>query len=150
MRAEITVEASVDRTSLSLSPLNLSSGAYEVVSLVSGGVSWRRVTVEGRYQPGRTLLSAQQSTVTDTLTVRVYGTSDTEVENRVLALRKAFSQVAYTLTTTIAGVTRTIVCEPADMSIAGDDTRQKTLTYHRMREVVLSIPREPALEDGAL
>lgn len=150
MRDEISVAGSVTRTSLGLGPLDLSDGAYEIVSLVTGGVQWRRAVAEGRYQPGRALLHAQQSTVTDVLTVRVYGTSGTQVENRVLALRRAFSQFAYTLTTVIDGVTRTVECEPADMSIAGDDTRQKTLTYHHMREVVLSIPRDPALEDGAL
>ena len=35
------------------------------------------------------------------------------------------------------------------MAIVGDDTRQKTLTYHLMREVSLSIPRDPQLMDGA-
>ena len=150
MRDQITVTGSVTRASLGLGPLDLSDGAYEIVSLTVGGVQWRRAVAEGRYQPGRALLHAQQSTVTDVLTVRVYGVSDAQVENRVLALRKAFSQFAYTLTTAIAGITRTVVCEPADMSIGGDDTRQKTLTYHRMREVVLSIPRDPELEDGAM
>ena len=130
--------------------LDLSTGGYNVVSLTSGGVTWRRTVVQGKYQRGRALVQAQQDTVTDVVVVRVSGTSQTQVENRVAVLRQAFSQFTYTLTTEIDGVARTIDCEPADMAIVGDDTRQKTLTYHLMREVSLSIPRDPQLMDGAL
>ena len=150
MRQSITVRAWVTRSSLGLPKLDLSTGGYDVVSLTSGGVTWRRTVVQGKYQRGRALVQAQQDTVTDVLVVRVSGTSQTQVENRVAVLRQAFSQFTYTLTTEIDGVVRTIDCEPADMAIVGDDTRQKTLTYHLMREVSLSIPRDPQLMDGAL
>ena len=150
MRQSITVRARVSRSSLGRPDLDLSTGGYDVVSLTSGGVTWRRTVVQGKYQRGRALVQAQQDTVTDVLVVRISGTSQTQVENRVAVLRQAFSQFTYTLTTEIDGVARTIDCEPADMAIVGDDTRQKTLTYHLMREVSLSIPRDPQLMDGAL
>ena len=150
MRQSIEVHAVVSRSSLGLAALDLSTGGYDIVSLTSGGVTWRRTVVQGKYQRGRALVQAQQDTVTDVVVVRVSGTSQTQVENRVAVLRQAFSQFTYTLTTEIDGVARTIDCEPADMAIVGDDTRQKTLTYHLMREVSLSIPRDPQLMDGAL
>ena len=150
MRQSITVRAWVSRSRLGLPDLDLSTGGHDVVSLTSGGVTWRRTVVQGKYQRGRALVQAQQDTVTDVLVVRVSGASGTQLENRCAVLRQAFSQFAYTLTTEIDGVARTIDCEPADMAIVGDDTRQKTLTYHLMREVSLSIPRDPQLMDGAL
>ena len=150
MRQSITVRAWVSRSSLGLPDLDLSTGGYDVVSLTSGGVTWRRTVVQGKYQRGRALVQAQQDTVTDTLVVRVSGTSGTQLENRCAVLRQAFSQFSYTVATNIDGVVRTIECEPADMAIVGDDTRQKTLTYHLMREVSLSIPRDPQLMDGAI
>ena len=150
MRQSIEVHAVVHRSSMGLPALDLTTGGYDVVSLTSGGVTWRRTVVQGKYQRGRALVQAQQDTVTDMLVVRVSGTSGTQLENRCAVLRQAFSQFAYTLTTEIDGVARTIDCEPADMAIVGDDTRQKTLTYHLMREVSLSIPRDPQLMDGAL
>ena len=150
MRQSIEVHAVVSRSSLGLAALDLSTGGYDIVSLTSGGVTWRRTVVQGKYQRGRALVQAQQDTVTDVVVVRVSGTSQTQVENRVAVLRQAFSQFTYTLTTEIDGVARTIDCEPADMAIVGDDTRQKTLAYHLMREVSLSIPRDPQLMDGAL
>ena len=149
MRQSITVRAWVSRSSLGLPDLDLSTGGYDVVSLTSGGVTWRRTVVQGKYQRGRALVQAQQDTVTDVLVVRVSGTSQTQVENRCAVLRAAFSQFVYMLATDIDGVIRAIECEPADMAIVGDDTRQKTLTYHLMREVSLSIPRDPQLMDGA-
>lgn len=150
MRQSITVQAWVSRSSLGLPALDLSTGGYDVVSLTSGGVTWRRTVVQGKYQRGRALVQAQQDTVTDVLVVRVSGTSQTQVENRISVLRAAFSQFVYMVTTDIDGVIRAIECEPADMAIVGDDTRQKTLTYHLMREVSLSIPRDPQLMDGAI
>lgn len=151
MRDSITVTAQVSRTLLGLSALNLSQAdAIEVVSLTVGDVTWRRTVSEGKYQRGRALLQAQQATVTDVLTLRVYGTSASQVESRTSAIRAAFSQFTYTLTTVIDGITRTVECEPADMTVLGDDTRQKTLTYHRMREIRLSIPRDPQLTEGSL
>ena len=150
MRQSIEVHAVVHRSSLGLPALDLATGGYDVVSLTTGGVTWRRTVVQGKYQRGRALVQAQQDTVTDVLVVRISGTSQTQVENRVAVLRQAFSQFTYTLTTEIDGVARTIDCEPADMAIVGDDTRQKTLTYHLMREVSLSIPRDPQLMDGAI
>ena len=149
MRQSITVRAWVTRSSLRLPALDLTTGGYDVVSLTSGGVTWRRTVVQGKHQRGRALVQAQQDTVTDVLVVRVSGTSGTQLENRCAVLRQAFSQFAYMVTTEIDGVVRTIDCEPADMAIVGDDTRQKTLTYHLMREVSLSIPRDPQLMDGA-
>lgn len=151
MRQSITVSGTITRDTLGLPTLALSvPGQREIVSLTSGGVTWRRTTAQGKYQRGRALLQAQQDTVTDVLVMRLYASSATALENDTTLLRRAFSQFTYTLTTVIDGVTRTVDCEPADMAIVGDDTRQKTLTYHVMRELAFSIPRDPKLMDGAI
>lgn len=150
MTNEISLSASVTR---STTPLNLSQdGVYEVVEYSSGGVSWRRTAVEGKYQRGRRLLDVQAATVTDSLVMRVYGTSWALVNNRLQTLIAAFSQLDYQLTITESGVDRTIACEPADMTDA-DTARRKALMFGHgglyMREVAFSIPRDPQLVNGA-
>lgn len=151
MSSEISLAASVSRPS---GDLNLSqANVYEVVEYASGGVLWRRTAVEGKYQRGRRLLNVQAATITDSLVVRVYGTSWAQVNNRVQTLLSAFSQLEYQLTIVEAGVERTIVCEPADMSDA-DTSRRKALmfgdTSRSMREISFSIPRDPQLVEGAM
>lgn len=147
----ISLEASVSKTG---APLNLSMpGVYEVVEYSSGGVTWRRTAVEGKYQRGRRLLNVQAATVTDNLVIRAYGTTWALVNNRVTALVSAFSQLEYELTIIESGVPRTVLCEPADMSDA-DTARRKALMFGQgglyMREVSFSIPRDPQLVAGAL
>lgn len=151
MTSEITLTASVTRSSgdLSLSQTN----AYEVVEYATGGIAWRRTAVEGKYQRGRRLLNVQAATVTDSLVMRVYGTTWAQVNNRVQTLLSAFSQLEYELTIVEAGVERTIVCEPADMTDA-DTSRRKALMFgdgvRLMREISFSIPRDPQLKEGAI
>ncbi len=149
--SEITLEASITR---STTPLNLSqSGVYEVVEYSSGGRTYRRTAVEGKYQRGRRLLNVQAATVTDSLIIRVYGTTWAQVNNRVQTLLNAFSQLEYELTIIEAGVTRTVLCEPADMTDT-DVTRRKALMFgdgqRLMREIQFSIPRDPQMVEGAL
>ena len=68
---------------------------------------------------------------------------------RTAELAEAMTRDQVTLPIQINGKRRGEITVPADMAIVGDDTRQKTLTYHLMREVSLSIPRDPQLMDGA-
>lgn len=146
----IDLTGTVARGSLGLAPLALDvAGVYRIVSFSEGGVSWRRTTVQGKYQRGRRLVQAQQDTVSDVLLVRAYGSSWTEVNNRVKTLRDAFSQFSYQLTVTIAGHARTSECEPADMDVVGEDSRRKGLMFEYMREVQFTIPRDPQLIAGA-
>lgn len=146
---ELALTGSVTRSAQGALSLDV-AGTYRIVSFAEGGVLWRRSTVQGKYQRGRRLVQAQQDTVTDVLLVRVYGSSWPEVNNRVKALRDAFSQFAYQLTVTINGVARTTACEPADMDVVGEDSRRKGLMFEHMREIQLSIPRDPHLVAGAI
>lgn len=146
MRSAITITGTISRSS---TPLNLSQdGVREVVSLTEGGVTWRRTTVSGKYQPGRALLQAVRDTATDVLVLRVYGTTGTQLANRVTEVVTAFAQFSYTVTLVIDGVTRIIDCEPADIQVVGDDTRRKGLRFALMRELQISIPRDPQLTQG--
>lgn len=151
MTSTLALTGSITRTELGLAPLSLDvDGTHSIISFSEGGVTWRRTTVAGKYQRGRRLTQAQQDTVTDVLLVRVYGASWVEVNNRVKVLRDAFSQFTYRLTVTINGVVRTAECEPADMDVVGEDSRRKGLTFANMRELQLSIPRDPRLIAGAI
>lgn len=151
MKDSIDVAGEVSRASLGLGPLTLEAdGLRHIVSVTEGGVTWRRTVAEGKYQRGRALLAAVRDTTTDVLVIRVYGPTATDLENRVRNLITAFSQFTYTVTLTINGVTRTIDCEPADIDTVGDDTRRKTLRYGHMRELQISIPRDPQLIEGAI
>jgi len=151
MTDQISLSASVSRPT---TPLNLTeNGVYDVVEYASGGVTWRRTAVEGKYQRGRRLLNVQADTVTDSLVMRVYGTTWALVNNRLQTLLETFSQLSYDLTIIEAGVSRTVACEPADMHDA-DTARRKALMFGHgglfMREVLFSIPRDPQLKNGAM
>lgn len=143
----LNVAGSVSRSG---GALNLESGGYEIVAVGPGGRSWRRSTVEGRYQHGRALIGAVLEQGALPLVVRVKGSSWSQVSNRAQALVDAFSQTSYTLTITIENVTNRWRCEPADIQIAGGDEFQKFHAMANQQEYVLSIPRDPIPLDGAM
>lgn len=147
--ANLTVSAQVSRTSGG--PLQLSNpGVYEVVSVGPGGRSWRRHTVEGRYQHGRRLIGAVLETGTAVLVVRVYGSSWSQVSSRATTLINAFSAQSYTLQVTINGVTTQWECEPADVSLVGGDSWQKFHAMSNMQEYQILIPRHPKPLQGGM
>lgn len=151
MTNAVSLTAEVARGDLGLGALSLeTAGVYHVVSFAEGGITWRRTTVQGKYQKGRRLTQAQQDTVSDVLLLRVYGSSWIQVNNRVAVVRDAFSQFAYWLAVTIDGHRRVSACEPADMEVVGEDTRRKGLMFEHMREIQLTIPRDPQLYEGAI
>lgn len=153
MKNSVALTLTVSRAS---TPLSLEvAGVYGVVAFGEGDVTWRRTIVQGKYQRGRALLQAQQDTATDVLVLRVYGTSWVQVNNRVKTVRDAFSQFEYTTTLTVDGLVRIADCEPADITVTGDDSRRKSLMLGdaklgHMRELQISIPRDPKLIEGAI
>ncbi len=149
MSDSVSLSAQVTRAGAGALSLEV-DGVYHVVSFSEGGVTWRRTTVQGKYQRGRRLTQAQQDTVSDVLIVRCYGASWIEVNNRVAALRDAFSQFSYRLTVIIDGHRRAAECEPADLDVTGEDSRRKGLMLEHMREIQLTIPRDPQLLEGAI
>lgn len=151
MRTDLPISCTVSRTSGG--PLQLQSpGTYEVVDLGLGARSWRRTTLEGRYQHGRALLGAVLDTMTIPLVVRVYGASVQEVSTRAQTLIAAVSQQAYTITCVLGGTgaaTFTWSCEPADVQLAGGSVNKFQLMQHQ-QEYVLAIPRDPIPIAGSM
>lgn len=151
MRTDLPVSCTISRPSGG--PLELQApGTYEVVGLGPGGRSWRRHTVEGRYQHGRALLGAVLDTMTVALVVRVYGASQSQISTRAQTLITAVSQMSYTVSVTLGGtgsVNYQWKCEPADVQIAGGEFDK----YHLMaghQDYVLSIPRDPNPVAGSI
>lgn len=144
---KLAVTGSVSRPT---GALQLNSGGYEIVTAGPGGRSWRRTTVEGKYQHGRALVGAVLNHGSLPLVVRVHGDSWSQVSNRAQTLIAAFSQYSYTLTITINGVTSTWRCEPADITIAGGDQWQKFHAMANQQEYQLVIPRDPIPVNGPM
>lgn len=142
--ADLTV--SVQAAGLQLSQ----PGTYEVVSIGPGGRSWRRHTVEGRYQHGRKLVGAVMETGAAILVVRVYGNSWASVNARATAMIEAFSNRSYTLKVTINGMTHEWLCEPADISLVGGDVWQKFHAMSNMQEYQIMVPRSPVPLSGGM
>lgn len=141
-----TLSVSVQVANLQLSQ----PGVYEVVSVGPGGRSWRRHTVEGRYQHGRALIGSVMDTTTAVLVVRVYGATWAQVNTRTTAMIKAFSNRTYPLKVTINGVTHEWVCEPADIALVGGDSWQKFHTMAGMQEYQIMVPRSPVPLSGGM
>lgn len=151
MSDSLTVSLTVDRTALDLDPLELDDpGTYEVVSVGPGARTWRRTTVQGRYQHGRRSVGEVLDTMTVAAVVRVYGSTWTEVSNRAETMIEALSQHTYTVIATIDDVVHEWTCEPADVSIVGGDTWQKHHAMSGMQEYQLSIPRDPIPLQGGM
>jgi hypothetical protein len=147
--ADLTITATVSRTSGG--PLSLEDpGVYEIIAFGPGGRSWRRTTVESRFQHGRALLGAVLDTSTAILQVRVKGTSFTQVANRAQTLVDAFSQLTYTLTVTVDGASFSFACEAAEIAPLGGDLLQKYHAMARMQEYQLVIPRHPVPTSGVM
>ncbi|MCR6649700.1 MAG: hypothetical protein NVV70_16775 [Cellulomonas sp.] len=114
-------------------------GKFELVSIAMAGRSWRRYTVEGRYQHGRAFIGAVLDTATLVVVVRVLGASWSAVNTRRVALFDALAQPAYEVAVAVEGVTETWTAEPADIT-GGLDKFQAMASR---QEYTLQIPVYP-------
>lgn len=123
-------------------PTNVVVGAapIELVGIGESGRTWRRHTAEGRYVHGRTLIGAVMETPTLNVVLRITGDTWTAVANRRNSVLAAVSQLSYTATLTIAGVTTTYACEPADVFESKFDHWK---VEAKVREMSLTIPVAP-------
>lgn len=143
--ADLDISVVVSKTG---TDLELNDGTkYTIVDLAPGGRTWRRFTVEGKYQHGRKSIGEVIDTATLSFTVRVMGSSFANAAANATALLDAVSQHAYTVTTVIEGVTRVFVCEPADMDIVGSDGWNKYEIARDRHTYTLSIPYDPTLSE---
>lgn len=150
---DLTVVASVSRTELGLSALDLSvPGTYEVVAAGPGARTPVLDEVTGRYVSGSAVLNVTWARGSLSLVVRVYATTHAALATRTQALVKAFSQRSYQLTLTIGGQTSTWKCHAATIAPSGGDGVNKYELMHAspMQTYTLSVPRQPTPVAGPL
>jgi hypothetical protein len=114
----ILTSLSIDRTSLSLSPLVLGNDPSGVYVYPEDGLAQpnfemrRRYAPDSAYTPGRLLLGSVLDGTTIPLTIDVRGTSAANLLSRKAELEAAVAQFAYTVTMVVAG--QTVGTWPAD------------------------------------
>jgi len=115
----MTVSVSIDRTSLSLSPLVIDDNPASVYRIAQGGLSRPTITVretnapDSRYFEGTELLAVTREQTRIPVKLIVQGASWAAVEAAVDTLDAAVWQVMYDVTVTVDGVAKTWHCTPA-------------------------------------
>lgn len=117
-------------------------GRFELIGVGVGALTWRRSTVEGRYQHGRKLTGAVLDTRTLTVQVRCLGDSWVAVQNRFNDIIAAVSD-PFTATVVVDGRTEHWACEPADITPLAGDVVDKFRAMAHMQEYALTIPVYP-------
>lgn len=139
----MTLAATITRTELALSTLNLNSGGYKVIAWGPGETIWRRSTVASAFIDGRFLVSAVKDQTSMLMAVRATGSSKADCMSKMGALIDAFEQFTYTLSAVIDGTTFSYSCEPADWSWGDSGEFQKFHNEAYKQEATFMIPRFP-------
>lgn len=149
--ADLTLDASVTRTELSLSALDLvQDGIYDLVDGTGpGSSSWRREAATSPYMHGDAQVSAVLDVMRAPLVMRVYGSTHSQLDSRIADLLNAFSQFEYTLTLVIGGVTHQWLCNQADYAVGDGGAIDKFPMMVRQQIVHFEIPRQPIPLAGA-
>lgn len=150
---ELVVAGSITRATVPggpLADLNIEApGAYRVVSVATGGRSWKRDTAESRWVHGRVLVSARLDVELVRMVVRCYGATAAALDTNTAALVTAVSQWTYDLTVALDAVVHTWRCEPADLGPVDGDLDKFSLMAEQ-QSYVLSIPRAPVPLAGSI
>lgn len=122
-------------------------GVYHLVmdSVAVGAQSWRRITVDSNYVPGRSLVHAVMDVQIGAMSVRVFGTDLDDLETNIDALIAQFTGWNYEVSIDFDGfLTVWTQCEPADISVgsAGDNLSGPHLMSYQ-QSVSLQIPHYP-------
>lgn len=135
--ADLDARVTIARTG---GALVLDEAPFELIGVGFNGRTWRRTTVEGKYQHGRALVGAVLDTRVLTVQVRCTGETWVAVQNRLQELMTAVSPMAYQVTVEIEGHVETVTCEPADVTPASGDVIDKFRAMARMQEYTLTMP----------
>lgn len=142
----LTVAATVTRSSLGLSTLNINDHVnYQLGAQIMGGtVTWDRNTVSSPYVDGDVTVSRRRPNINETIQVNILASSQAVMLTNIKALAEAFCQDTYTLTITMSGQTYQYKCESADYSI------EWGIKMHSDQcMMVFSVPRKPIALAGA-
>lgn len=143
--ADLSVAASVSRTSLSLGDLALEDDetGNRLVQFSVGAIAWRRNTVRSPFVAGDMLVSAVKEQVSSNVTVRVHGSSASQLHTRLAALARAFEQFTYHLNIILGGVQYSYVCQPADYVVGDEEGWNKYGLMVYQQDVRFNVPRNP-------
>lgn len=133
-----------------LGDLNITPPAYNIVSFGPGATAFRRQTVQSQYAEGEALTHAVKDIMTSVLVVRVRGNTPAQQRSRLVALTRAFEQLAYELEIVIDGQVSRYACQAADWAVGADGIYNKFLLMARQEEVAFNIPRQPTPVEGIL
>jgi hypothetical protein len=141
MPADIALTASVTRSALGLSNLNINDKKkYNITAtMLGGGVSWQKQQVSSPYVDGDVTVTRRRPTVMEPLEIYVYGKTGNELTNNIRTLIDAFIQDTYNLLISIDGSTRQYKCECADYTIEYANTKFAS----GMTMVRFNVPRNP-------
>lgn len=134
----------IDRTSLSLDPLELTETNGYIIdrdNFGAAGVSWERGLASAPDYHGDTLVRARKVNSTWAVQVRVVGTSASDAQTKLSALCDAMSQFSYTVTITEDGVGKVWDAEPADWQVGGDIMLDSVQSH--TYQLVLTVPVYP-------
>ena len=145
----MTSTLSIDRTSLSLSPLVVPSTGFELGAFDPGGVQWQRAFAESRFVNDSALISARRSSTQLTGTIRTLGSSPGSLQTLEAALVAALSQFTYAVTWTETGTANAVytwTCWPADIDTPGFSAPDRGLW---VQEFQVTIPRKSVPAAGS-
>lgn len=120
----VTATVSIDRSSLSLSALTISSNSTGTYTLTENGLGRPAITArthyasESPYFHGSTHVAVTKDQSALPLEVLVQAASSTALDTAINALDAALWQFTYDVTVTVDGVAKVWSCSPASWSIA--------------------------------
>lgn len=146
--AEFEATGSVTRTELNLGPLAITpeDGYYiQRDGFGPGERTWRRISAESPYVHGSFLTHAVIDQEISTLKIRVAGTTELQMTQRINALIAALTQFSYTLTIDIGETFHYVLsCEPADYTIGDGGSVQDMWLRNRTQILTFDIPHRPS------
>lgn len=146
---DLSVAAYVTRPEIGGGSLTLEDpGSYRVVSADPGGLVWVREEATSRWVHGRILTNARKDLVSMRLVVRAYGSTHSQLHERIATMLRAFEQFRYRVSVTIGGVEYRWHCQPADYAPLGGEGWDKFALRSLQQAYVFDIPRDPIPQEG--
>ncbi len=143
-----TLVATVTRPAAMGGNLIISGGSKndpgsDVVSFGPGDLTWRLNEQKSPFVSGSMLVSAVKDTKTVVMSVRTWGSSVTDLLNRMSVLCRAFEQFSYTLVVSFDGKELGYLCQPANYSSGRGGELDKLELGQRTQLTTFSIPTNP-------
>lgn len=142
----IQTDGTISRTELALSPLAFTpANGYFIQrnGFGPGEVSNRKTYVQSPYVIGQQLVHVVKDLATSSLTVRVQGSSHSDMIDKLEVLCEAFEQFNYTLTIVIDGISYVYDCDTADYAIGDGGQLDDMWLRSDTQLVTFDVPHKP-------